>query len=297
MCDLSFYETCMEGQGYAFKVLWNDQVGKHAVATQDIKEGEELINEAALVVWPHPKPLPEICEICLKKKEECEGDCGGGEWMTFLSPQSISSARKWQQTKNQNSVTLEAVCRAVARVMHSVTVVISRNPSIEPKDALLFAAQSFNRLQKPRNELGDWTTSYIDALKDLLTFPKDDSDPLSLLKDEILSKEFVDSIIGGLALNGHTVPLPISTAGPKHYGSGVYVLAATLNHSCSPSACLVPDGNSTDIVVKATRPIKTGDEITLCYVPQGFNLNQRKERLQKYEFTCACEKCQLEGGA
>ena len=279
----------MDGQGYAFEVIWNDVVGKHAIATKDIEEGEELINESPLVVWPHPKALPEMCEQCLRKKNECES-CNGNEWMEFLTPESINRARSWQLQKGSDSVTLESIARAIARIMHSVTVVLERDATCPPKDALLFAAQAFNRLQTPSNELGEWTISYIEMLQSLITFPGDSSSLLSSLKETIFSKQFIDSIIGGLALNGHAVTLPSLSA-----GSGVYVLTATLNHSCVPSACLVMDGKSVDVIVKATRPIKTGEEITLCYVPKGLKLRERRERLKKYEFSCDCEKCKLEG--
>jgi len=91
---------------------------------------------------------------------------------------------------------------------------------------------------------------------------------------------------------------------------GVYPLSAMINHSCSPNAVRVfgriPNGSSCHpsgsemcdqiqgkevMLVHANKAIAKGTEITWSYIPPSNPLNERREALSKYGFTCNCLRC------
>jgi hypothetical protein len=71
-----------------------------------------------------------------------------------------------------------------------------------------------------------------------------------------------------------------------------------MNHSCKPT-CAVTCGANGVLEVKALRPIKAGDELTISYIDltQGeFKsvVNRRAALSDKYLFSCQCERCAVE---
>lgn len=71
-------------------------------------------------------------------------------------------------------------------------------------------------------------------------------------------------------------------------GSALYGLASFCNHSCLPSARRVFYG--TFITLRATRPIKKGDEITLEY-KSGCNPLSERDKFYQWKFQCSCSLC------
>jgi len=60
-------------------------------------------------------------------------------------------------------------------------------------------------------------------------------------------------------------------------GSGVYLNAAMLNHSCSPNAFPIFDGKT--LYVKALNKIKAGEEICIAYTDTKLTFQERQESL------------------
>jgi hypothetical protein len=75
-------------------------------------------------------------------------------------------------------------------------------------------------------------------------------------------------------------------------GSGVYPLAALLNHSCAPNCILRYTGTGV-LEVVASCEIAAGVELTHSYVDLVSTTTTRQERLQTtYGFDCTCARCQ-----
>ena len=74
-------------------------------------------------------------------------------------------------------------------------------------------------------------------------------------------------------------------------GSGLYNLASFGNHSCLHSARRANFGDF--LVVRAARPIKKGEEITLEYTDGSAPLKTR-EKLSNWGFTCCCKLCKAD---
>lgn len=74
-------------------------------------------------------------------------------------------------------------------------------------------------------------------------------------------------------------------------GTGLYIEASVLNHSCDPNAATVYFGPT--LVLKAIKPIATGDEITINYVDFTLDPFRRQTALLKsFYFRCLCHRCE-----
>ncbi|XP_066940495.1 SET and MYND domain-containing protein 4-like [Macrobrachium rosenbergii] len=75
-------------------------------------------------------------------------------------------------------------------------------------------------------------------------------------------------------------------------GSGVFPTLCLFNHSCHPNCEPYIFGNTQ--VIRASRPISSGTEVTIGYI-RGFYVKSKEARqkslLDVYQFTCNCEAC------
>ncbi len=80
------------------------------------------------------------------------------------------------------------------------------------------------------------------------------------------------------------------------HGLGLYLLGATINHSCDPN-CLafIRDHESRMLVVKALRAIEVDEELTVAYEPSVCRFSKPEERQAclkfMFGFTCVCDRC------
>ncbi|THU78220.1 hypothetical protein K435DRAFT_786345 [Dendrothele bispora CBS 962.96] len=65
-----------------------------------------------------------------------------------------------------------------------------------------------------------------------------------------------------------------------------------INHSCRPNACRDWDSPTFSFHLRASKPIKKGQEITLSYISDAVDpTSERQRQLASYGFTCTCEAC------
>ena len=74
--------------------------------------------------------------------------------------------------------------------------------------------------------------------------------------------------------------------------SALFLGVARFNHSCDPSA--LNDADSAVARVRALRDLADGEEVTLSYVPVGWDLAARAAALRGYGFRCRCARCARE---
>lgn len=76
-------------------------------------------------------------------------------------------------------------------------------------------------------------------------------------------------------------------------GTTIYpIVGGFFRHSCNPNAVLVTSGRST--IAVTIQPVKEGDEITICYIPDELEYskkNRQKSLRKQYKFECKCERC------
>jgi hypothetical protein len=76
-------------------------------------------------------------------------------------------------------------------------------------------------------------------------------------------------------------------------GTAMYLQGSAFNHSCRPNAEFYNVGTS--LRARSVRPVRAGEEVSVSYVPLTQSLAERRRGLSsQYNFTCTCERCQLE---
>ncbi|CZR53462.1 uncharacterized protein PAC_03340 [Phialocephala subalpina] len=83
------------------------------------------------------------------------------------------------------------------------------------------------------------------------------------------------------------LPLPTEYAGPF-----VYLVASRINHDCAPNTSR-GFTNKCQVVFRANKDIKAGEEITTDYSGLGIDpvASRRQHLTEKYKFLCGCKAC------
>ncbi|KAF2856439.1 SET domain-containing protein [Plenodomus tracheiphilus IPT5] len=71
----------------------------------------------------------------------------------------------------------------------------------------------------------------------------------------------------------------------------VWPETSRLNHDCGPNAQYVLDPKTLTHTVHATRPIASGEEISISYTSPFDNTADRQAHLSSFGFTCSCRRC------
>ena len=77
-------------------------------------------------------------------------------------------------------------------------------------------------------------------------------------------------------------------------GTAFYALQSCINHSCNPNAhAMKRDDQDKDgsAVILAKKCIEPGDEITISYIDESMEFDERQLALQDYGFNCRCTRC------
>ena len=96
----------------------------------------------------------------------------------------------------------------------------------------------------------------------------------------------IQEMLSRVMINSHTLTTP--TLDPL----GLYLdpLTALLNHSCTPNACLVFDGNNLNL--RSLIHIPADTELSISYIDTTNSTQERRQELQsRYFFTCKCLSC------
>ena len=85
----------------------------------------------------------------------------------------------------------------------------------------------------------------------------------------------------------------LSTFTPEHFGTGVYLKASLLNHSCAPNCTVVFTGRQLSVL--ATKEIPAGDIHSVAFITYVNSLEDTVTRQQQlmatWHFTCECTLC------
>jgi len=246
------------------------------------------------------------------------------EFFDVASPQLLSRWRSWQQKRAEKThVGLEAFARCALQIAVRASRLM-KGYDLPPELALQEAARPYTRLVGPPDDCKvhlDETTAkeiadelrasegYVEALSKMLG-SRD-------LVDSLISEEAINAMAGRLVLNAVGISLTSQPPGSSTSsttsttttsssttslvtpfknglrGAGIFVLLSTMNHDCQPSAEAIFTESST-VILRTTRPVKAGDPLTLGYVPGDLPLEERREKLSHWLFTCSCDLCKSE---
>ncbi|KAK7084937.1 hypothetical protein SK128_013959 [Halocaridina rubra] len=95
-----------------------------------------------------------------------------------------------------------------------------------------------------------------------------------------------------IKLEHNSIKLHDNKQRSSYIGEGLFLALSLINHSCVPSAFHYTIGRT--MVVRARRPIREGEEISISYTFDFFDeeFPSRRKNLEKYFITCDCLACE-----
>ena len=119
---------------------------------------------------------------------------------------------------------------------------------------------------------------------------------VELLYGSLMFKHIQQIVCNGIAVTGiydvQQSASKIVTYEQMRLGSAIYPTVSLINHSCDPNCIQTFQGNT--VVIKATKAIRPGQELTISYGPifSKQNWEERQRTLKdQYFFTCHCDRC------
>ncbi|XP_017885762.1 SET domain-containing protein SmydA-8-like isoform X2 [Ceratina calcarata] len=258
-----------------FKVARNELLGRHYVATRNIKAGEIVLrDEKPMVDGPMNNCMP-VCLRCytvLKKSiaTPCE-KCG---WPLCGKCNEHGLECEFTTSRRETKVSITEFdyphpsyrCISVIRALSLKTI----RPELYEK---FLSLESHSNLV---NNEGGFT---FERPLDVVSFVK------RFFKTDDITDEEIKKVIGIIQVNGHEVPL----TEPAYVA--VYEQASLLEHSCRAN-CSKSFTDSGGLVVHAAVPITKGEHVSICYTDPLWGTANRRHHLWTTKFfECVCERC------
>jgi len=253
--------------------------GRGAFAQRDFAVDDVVLDEQPVVVGMVDDVLR--CEQCTVEIDSCETDirCRICKSVAFCSFDCLTQSRhhaSWQcdidvqhgikGLRADGMVVLVMIAHLLApmsRTQHVLTRLPSSLSSARlPDDMQLFCDEGWQQYRRVCYTLG-----LHPAWFDYYTF-------------DVLRILIVDHAI------------MVTNKRDEEIGGALFSLINFFNHSCEPTIHYTIDSRGR-MIMRATRPIRKGDEMFFCYIPDG-SLHQRQAQLMTYGFVCRCERCKRE---
>eukprot|EP00667_Euglena_gracilis_P009170 EG_transcript_9299 len=257
--------------------------GRHIRCVQPLPRGSSVIAELPFAHVLDLQHSTQLCHNCLQPDpgQPCDACCA----IAYCGPACREADRR-AHTKE---------CRSLQRVRPHVPT-----PTIRLLLRTLRRLEVEERQERRGSDLPSAQTRFEELVSHLDEMPKerrgDFAQLAKLVRDcrlpgEALARcDDLPALVGALArLSVNSFHLLDEDLQPV--GSGLFLLAAALNHSCAPNAAVVFEGPR--LLVQTTRDIAVGEEITISYVEVAASTDVRQEQLKsRYFFDCSCELCQ-----
>lgn len=199
--------------------------------------------------------------------------------------------RPWKDAGTFGERAFSKVVLSVIIFMKKVEFLVREYGEFLGQDRLRFATWYFGREMKVPARFSD--EELLEAMHVAEErAPDADSNPIRQHIERHVHRFFADA----LALETDVVPNQVFAFSP---------VASILNHSCRPNAIALPVIHGKEDVVpishgsvwvRAIRPIKEGEEVTIAYIPglKPTREEQQAEIRTRFGFTCRCEACEHE---
>ncbi|CAB3386012.1 Hypothetical predicted protein [Cloeon dipterum] len=245
-------------------------LGRHLVATRDIKQGELIIRESPLVIGPKTVSTP-ICLGCCKPAD-LSYPCPGCAWPLCGVACSSSAAH-------------QAECDLMQAKGYRAEITVDNQPLpdyafITPLRALLL----------PPNKLKVFRTlqSHLEKRKKTSLYQVLKFNVAGFLQNRLkmnLSDEEILEACAILDTNSFEM-----RSGRSRF-RGLFPLVSMMAHNCVPNTRHTFDATNA-ILLYATEDIAKGKNITATYTQPFWSTSQRRSHLRAAKcFDCTCERC------
>lgn len=248
---------------------------------KEYKKGAVLLTEKPFAFVLKGKLKSERCDYCFKRTNLFK--CSGCSFVHYCDQECQKKGWKYHKIE----------CPNIKRV----------SPQVVP-DAARLIARIIIRLEKGgAHERSFYTQTNFRVFKDLMSHYneiKDDTQrmehitSLAAVLNEYLGKQRIPNTAELLGIYGRMVvnTFNILDSEMQSIGSGIYLAASVIDHSCAPNAVAVFEG--TKIVIRTLKNLPTVDwlKVYISYIDLLNTPEKRQKELQStYYFLCQCSRC------
>ncbi|XP_076377777.1 SET domain-containing protein SmydA-8-like [Megalopta genalis] len=251
-----------------YKLTENPILGRHYVATRNIKVGEILIKEAPLFSGSlYNSDL--VCLGCLRALHEGSAiPCTKCGCLLCLSCKQhgpecdfISSRRIGEISVNQFSF-----LNKTYQYMPFIKILAMKHAHPETYEKLLSLESHSDNIIVQAMALPVYHFIRI------------------MFKSDDITIEEITRIVGIVKVN----PFLVTLTDPPHMA--IYELSSLIEHNCKAN-CWVEFQNRDELIIRARTPIAKGDHISISYINSLLGTENRLKSLHNYLFQCTCDRC------
>ncbi|XP_050299110.1 SET domain-containing protein SmydA-8-like isoform X2 [Anthonomus grandis grandis] len=260
-----------------FKISCDATLGRHLIATRDLKCGEIILQEPPLI-WGPPQITIPVCLGCGNAiKRENFKPCSKCGWpvCSDICEKSPSHIPECQYTVSRGSkVTISTFdtvhpsyqCITVLRCLYQKQFLSEVWKKLEVLQSHCEERKTTPKYERDRENIAQFTLSFFKLRN-------------------VFSEEDILRVCGILMVNGHEVPLTT----PSHVA--LYEVASMLEHNCAAN-CNKTFTDQGSILIKAGVNVKKGDHLSICYTdPLWGTANRRHHLYESKFFWCTCDRC------
>lgn len=267
---------------YPYKAMYDAELGRHMIATRDIRALELVESEYPLVTGPYIKTSPQCltCFRLLSGNFRCE-DCN----FPMCGQDCASSEAHGAECQLFRSVGLRARVDNILAISEEYCCIASL------RLLLLLEQEKKGKFSKFVNQMMDHCEEIREENPDMWQFHQQfvvDYIRKTLKLGERFSEENIHKVLGIFTTNAANLDFPNEGYGR---GSGLYMVYSMINHACmcNTKTFKMPDHR---MEVRAQMDIKAGEQITNQYLkPEKPTFLRRPLLRDKWHFSCLCERC------
>ncbi|XP_003693098.2 SET domain-containing protein SmydA-8-like isoform X1 [Apis florea] len=255
----------------SFKLAENPSLGRHYVATRNIKVGEIILrDDQPLITGLMYNSVPVCLQCYTMLNQEIAIPCEKCGWPLCQNCNEHGLECKFSCSRRDSkiSITEFGYPHPSYQCINIIRALSLKDTNPESYKKLISLESHCNEINNSKEPLN------------IAHFIK------RFFKADDISEEEIVTIIGILQVNGHEVPL---TDSPY---VAVYEMASLIEHNCRAN-CSKSFTDMGGLIIRAALPITKGDHISICYTdPLWGTANRRHHLLKTKFFECICNRCQ-----
>ncbi|TRY62157.1 hypothetical protein TCAL_03700 [Tigriopus californicus] len=290
--DIHFQLHRLEDQSYCcpYEVDVKAGIGRILRATRAIKAMEIVLIDPGTVVGPNYSSTP-VCLDCLSSVDGsflcpccrfplCSTDCSTG---SMHQDECLILGRCLDRPEALQIKGPEHETNAYSIITPLRTLLLKESGT----DAWQRTDELMDHHQERRQNLEEWTwyqKNVVDFIRHNLGLTQ-------------FSEVDVHRAIGILNVNAVTLQYPRKSGGganPKDVkkGKGIYPIFAIMSHYCICNARYTIDPKTSEMYVRARRPIMRGEELSVQYLSALSGTFKRRKKIRsEWHFDCLCRRC------
>nr|CAD7416834.1 unnamed protein product [Timema poppensis] len=246
-----------------------------------INQGSVLLTEKPFVYVLKSKLRGEICDNCFQRRQLLK--CAGCAYVQYCNREC--QKQSWEDHKVECGNLRRVAPRVVpdaARLLARIIFKLKRGGGLERRYYTDTKSRTFK----------DLMSHYSNVKQDKLRM--EHLTALSVVLTEFIGESNMPNSAELMAMYGRMSVNSFNILDPEmlSVGTGIYLGASIIDHSCDPNAVAVFQGTTIFIRTLRDIPALDWDKIFISYIDLlNFPQERRKELQQTYYFLCECRRC------